>query len=129
MSEQQNTELQVDVNKLMAERKQKLAELRAAEKIAFPNDFKRDAVAADLHKAFGEKGNEALEANRHYFAIAGRIMLKRIMGKAAFATIQDMSGRIQLYISRDAVGEEVYNSFKKWDMGDFVGARGYVFRT
>lgn len=129
MSEQQSTEPQVDVNKLMAERKQKLADLRVAEKIAFPNDFRRDAVAADLHKTFGERDNESLEANRHYFAIAGRIMLKRIMGKAAFATIQDMSGRIQLYISREAVGEEVYNRFKKWDMGDIVGARGYVFRT
>ena len=129
MSEQQNTELQVDVNKLMAERKQKLAELRAAEKIAFPNDFKRDAVAADLHKAFGEKDNETLEASRHHFLIAGRIMLKRIMGKASFTTIQDMSGRIQLYISKESVGEDVYNSFKKWDIGDIVGARGYVFRT
>ena len=129
MSEQQNTEPQVDVNKLMAERKQKLADLRVAEKIAFPNDFRRDAVAADLHKTFGERDNESLEANRHYFALAGRIMLKRIMGKASFTTIQDMSGRIQLYISRDAVGEEVYNAFKKWDMGDIVGARGYVFRT
>ncbi|MDF2447160.1 MAG: lysine--tRNA ligase [Moraxellaceae bacterium] len=119
----------IDENKLIAERKQKLAELRAAEKIAFPNDFKRDAVAADLHKTFGEKDNEALEANRHYFAIAGRIMLKRIMGKASFTTLQDMSGRIQLYISKEAVGEEVYNAFKKWDMGDIVGARGYVFRT
>ena len=129
MSEQQSTEPQADVNKLMAERKQKLADLRVAEKIAFPNDFRRDAVAADLHKTFGEKDNEALEANRHYFAIAGRIMLKRIMGKASFTTLQDMSGRIQLYISKEAVGEEVYNAFKKWDMGDIVGARGYVFKT
>jgi len=111
MSEQQTPEVQVDVNKLMAERKQKLAELRAAEKIAFPNDFRRDAVAADLHKAFGDKDNEALEAAPHHFLLAGRIMLKRIMGKASFATIQDMSGRIQLYISKEAVGEEVYNSF------------------
>ncbi len=134
MSEQpqntpQNAEAPADVNKLIAERRQKLAELRAAEKIAFPNDFRRDAVAADLHKAFGEKDNETLEASRHYFALAGRIMLKRIMGKASFSTIQDMSGRIQLYISKEAVGEDTYNSFKKWDMGDIVGARGYVFRT
>jgi lysyl-tRNA synthetase class 2 len=129
MSEQQSTELPVDVNKLMAERKQKLADLRVAEKIVFPNDFRRDAVAADLHKTFGDRDNESLEANRHYFALAGRIMLKRIMGKASFTTVQDMSGRIQLYISREAVGEEVYNAFKKWDMGDIVGARGYVFRT
>ncbi|MDF3031201.1 MAG: lysS [Moraxellaceae bacterium] len=129
MSEQQSTELPVDINKLIAERKQKLAELRAAEKVAFPNDFKRDAVAADLHRDFGTYENEALEADRKYFTIAGRIMLKRIMGKASFATIQDMSGRIQLYISKEAVGEETYNAFKKWDLGDIVGASGYVFKT
>ena len=130
MSEQaQNPEVHVDVNKLIAERKQKLSEIRNTQKVAFPNDFRRDAVATDLHEKFGEQENEVLEAEKQYFSIAGRIMLKRIMGKASFTTIQDMSGRIQLYISREAVGEEVYNHFKKWDMGDIVGARGYVFKT
>ncbi|HEX6592225.1 MAG TPA: lysine--tRNA ligase [Moraxellaceae bacterium] len=130
MSEEQNSEIQVvDVNKLIAERKQKLAELRASQKVAFPNDFKRDAVAADLHARFGTQENDTLEADKQRFAIAGRILLKRIMGKASFTTIQDMSGRIQLYISKEAVGEEVYNSFKKWDIGDIVAARGYVFKT
>ncbi|HCT41851.1 MAG TPA: lysine--tRNA ligase, partial [Moraxellaceae bacterium] len=102
---------------------------RNTQKVAFPNDFRRDAVATDLHDKFGVQENDVLEAEKQYFSIAGRIMLKRIMGKASFTTIQDMSGRIQLYISREAVGEEVYNQFKKWDIGDIVGARGYVFKT
>ena len=130
MSEQaQNPEVHVDVNKLITERKQKLSEIRNTQKVAFPNDFRRDAVATDLHDKFGVQENDVLEAEKQYFSIAGRIMLKRIMGKASFTTIQDMSGRIQLYISREAVGEEVYNQFKKWDIGDIVGARGYVFKT
>jgi len=118
----------VDENKLIAERKQKLSEMREQGN-AFPNDFRRDAYAADLQTRFAEPDNEALEADKQYFSLAGRIMLKRVMGKASFTTIQDMSGRIQLYISRDAVGEDVYAAFKKWDMGDIVGARGYVFKT
>ncbi|MDQ8036151.1 MAG: lysine--tRNA ligase [Pedobacter sp.] len=130
MSEEQNSENQVvDVNKLIAERKQKLGEIRASQKVAFPNDFKRDAVAADLVKQFGALENDVLESDKKHFAIAGRILLKRIMGKASFTTIQDMSGRIQLYISKEAIGEETYNAFKKWDMGDIVGAKGYVFKT
>ena len=113
----------VDENKLIAERKQKLSEMREQGN-AFPNDFRRDAYAADLQARFAEPDNEALEADKQYFSLAGRIMLKRVMGKASFTTIQDMSGRIQLYIARDAVGEDVYAAFKKWDMGDIVGARG-----
>ncbi len=129
MSEEQGSEIQVDVNKLIAERKQKLGDIRASQKIAFPNDFRRDAVAADLVKQFAALENDVLEADKKHFAIAGRILLKRIMGKASFTTIQDMSGRIQLYISREAIGEETYAAFKKWDLGDIVGARGYVFKT
>jgi lysyl-tRNA synthetase class 2 len=118
----------VDENKLIAERKQKLSEMREQGN-AFPNDFRRDAYAAALQSRFAEPGNEALEADKQYFALAGRIMLKRVMGKASFTTIQDMSGRIQLYISRDVIGEATYAAFKKWDMGDIVGAKGYVFKT
>ena len=118
----------VDENKLIAERKQKLVEMREQGN-AFPNDFRRDAYAAGLQARFGEQENEALEADKQYVSLAGRIMLKRVMGKASFTTIQDMSGRIQLYISRDAIGEALYAAFKKWDMGDIVGARGYVFKT
>ena len=129
MSEQpQNTEVHIDENKLIAERKQKLAEMREVGQ-AFPNDFRRDAYCTDLQNRFGSKENEELEVDKQYFSVAGRIMLKRIMGKASFTTIQDMMGRIQLYISKEAVGEDVYTSFKKWDIGDIVGARGYVFKT
>ena len=129
MSEQpQNTEVHIDENKLIAERKQKLAELREAGQ-AFPNDFRRDAYCTDLQNRFGSMENDVLEADKQFFSVAGRIMLKRVMGKASFTTIQDMTGRTQLYISRDAVGEETYASFKKWDIGDIVGARGYVFKT
>ncbi len=117
-----------DENKLIAERKQKLAGLREKGN-AFPNDFRRDAYAADLQARFAETDAETLEAEKHTFSIAGRMLLKRVMGKASFATVQDMRGRIQLYISRDAVGEETYAAFKQSDLGDIFGATGHVFRT
>ena len=117
-----------DENKLIAERKQKLAGIRAQGQ-AFPNDFRRDAYAADLQARFADTDAETLEAEKHSFSIAGRMLLKRVMGKASFATVQDMRGRIQLYISRDAVGEEAYAAFKQSDLGDIFGATGHVFRT
>ncbi len=117
-----------DINKLMAERKQKLAALREAGPV-FPNDFRRDAVSSDLHKRFDEHTKEALEAEKHTFSVAGRMMLKRVMGKASFATLQDMGGRIQLYVQRDSIGADVYAGFKQSDLGDIFGATGYVFKT
>lgn len=117
-----------DINKLMAERKQKLAALREAGPV-FPNDFRRDAVSSDLHKRFDAHTKEALEAEKHTFSVAGRMMLKRVMGKASFATLQDMGGRIQLYVQRDSIGADVYASFKQSDLGDIFGATGYVFKT
>jgi lysyl-tRNA synthetase, class II len=117
-----------DENQIIAERRAKLAELRA-HGIAFPNDFRREHLAADLHAAWGNLENEALEPRHVAVAVAGRMMLKRVMGKASFATIQDTSGRIQLYVQRDGVGEAVYEAFKHWDLGDIVGARGTVFKT
>jgi len=118
----------VDENKLIAERKAKLSALREQGQ-AFPNDFRRNAYCTDVLKEFAEKTNEELEADRQYFSVAGRMMLRRVMGKASFVSIQDMSGRIQLYVTRDAIGEEVYAAFKHWDIGDILGAVGYVFRT
>jgi lysyl-tRNA synthetase class 2 len=117
-----------DDNQIIAERRAKLAELRARG-VAFPNDFRREHLAADLHAAWGGKENEELESQHVAVAVAGRMMLKRVMGKASFATVQDTSGRIQLYVQRDAVGEAVYEAFKHWDLGDIVGARGTVFKT
>src|SRR5258706_244246 len=117
-----------DENQIIAERRAKLAELRRRG-VAFPNDFPREHLAADLHKAWDEKSNEEIEPKAVKAIIAGRMMLKRVMGKASFATAQDMSGRIQLYITRDAVGEAAYEAFKHYDLGDILGARGTLFKT
>ncbi len=118
----------VDENQIIAERRGKLAALRTQGQ-AFPNDFRRDALAADLHARFGARTNEELEPLGIVATVAGRMLLKRVMGKASFATLQDMSGRLQLYITSDAVGADVHDAFKHWDLGDLVGATGHVFKT
>ncbi|MBK8741167.1 MAG: lysine--tRNA ligase [Betaproteobacteria bacterium] len=102
---------------------------RTRSRRAYPNDFRRDALAADLHAQHGEVPNETLEPKAIPVAVAGRMMLKRVMGKACFATLQDMSGRIQLYVTLDAVGAEALDDFKHWDLGDIVGAAGTLFKT
>jgi len=117
-----------DENRIIAERRAKLAALRERGQ-AYPNDFRRDALAAALHHAHDARTNEELEASRLEVAVAGRMVLKRVMGKASFATLQDMSGRIQLYVANDAVGPEAHDAFKHWDLGDIVGARGTLFKT
>ncbi len=127
MSDQTNTPAQ-DENHLIAERRQKLADWRAAGK-AYPNDFARENTAGKLDEIYGEKTAEELEALPVEVKVAGRIMLKRVMGKASFITIQDLSGRIQLYVTRDGVGEDIYADFKHWDIGDIVGTVGTLFRT
>ncbi len=117
-----------DENQIIAERRAKLAELRKRG-TAFPNDFRREHLAADLHSAWDAKSNEEIVPKQLVVAVAGRMMLKRIMGKASFATVQDMSGRIQLYVTRDAVGEDAYEAFKHYDVGDILGAKGSLFKT
>jgi lysyl-tRNA synthetase class 2 len=117
-----------DENSLIAQRRQKLEAVRD-EGEAFPNDFRRDALAAHLHDEFGEADNDALEADGRSFAVAGRMMAKRVMGKASFAQLQDQSGRVQLFVQRDAIGVDAYQAFKGYDVGDIVGARGQLFRT
>ncbi|MEW6514457.1 MAG: lysine--tRNA ligase [Pseudomonadota bacterium] len=119
---------QVDENHIIAERRAKLQAWRDSGR-AYPNDFRRENLAARLDELYGEKTKEELEATPIEVKIAGRIMLKRIMGKASFATIQDLSGRIQLYVQKDGVGEAVYDDFKKWDLGDIVGAVGTLMKT
>ncbi|MBN8479739.1 MAG: lysine--tRNA ligase [Burkholderiales bacterium] len=119
---------QEDTNRIIAERRAKLAEWRATGR-AYPNDFRRDALAADLHTLHGAKPNEALEPEAIRVSVAGRMMLKRVMGKACFATLQDVSGRIQLYVTLDGVGAATLDAFKRWDLGDIVGATGTLFRT
>ena len=127
MSEHLNPPLQ-DENHVIAERREKLKAIRAAG-VAFPNDFKPEHFAADLHQQYGALENEALEGKAVTVKVAGRMMLKRVMGKASFATVQDRSGRVQLFISKDNIGEEIYESFKHWDLGDIVAAVGVVFKT
>jgi lysyl-tRNA synthetase, class II len=117
-----------DNNQLIAERREKLAAIRARG-VAFPNDYKPSHHAADLQHRHGQVPNEELEPQAVKVAVAGRMMLKRIMGKACFATLQDASGRIQLYIAQDAVGEAALADFKHWDLGDIVGCEGTLFRT
>jgi lysyl-tRNA synthetase class 2 len=120
-------------NQLIAERREKLQAIRAQAAqngtAAFPNDFKPKHHAAPLHQRHGEVPNEELEAQAISVSVAGRMMLKRVMGKACFATLQDASGRIQLYITQDAVGPELLAAFKHWDLGDIVGCEGTLFRT
>jgi lysyl-tRNA synthetase, class II len=116
-----------DENHLIAERRAKLARLRERG-VAFPNDFRRDALAADLFTAYGEKSTEALEATPVRVAVAGRMRAKRVMGKASFAKLEDSSGEIQVFLQQAALGE-VYDDFKGWDVGDVVGAEGNLFRT
>ncbi|MDQ2779550.1 MAG: lysine--tRNA ligase [Pseudomonadota bacterium] len=130
----QNAPPAADENQLIAERREKLKALRAAGGVAFPNDFKPTHHAADLHQRHGQVPNEELEPQAVQVAVAGRMMLKRVMGKACFATLQDGSfgethGRIQLYVTQDAVGVETLAAFKHWDLGDIVGCTGTLFRT
>ena len=120
----------VDENHLIAERRAKLAALRERGG-AFPNDFRRGDFAGDLQGEYADAEQwtgEALEAAGRSVAIAGRILAKRVMGKAAFATIQDMSGRIQLFLQANVLGE-AYEAFKGWDIGDIVAAEGGLMRT
>lgn len=118
-----------DDNKLIAERRAKLAAIRE-QGLAFPNDFRRNVVAGELHARYGDMPGEELEASPVRVSVAGRMMSKRIMGKASFANLKDMSGSIQLFVQRDSLPENFYNEqFKKWDVGDILGAEGVLFRT
>ena len=120
-----------DVNKLVAERREKLRALRG-QGVAFPNDFKIDAFAGDLQAEYADKDvhtAEAIDALARRVKMAGRIVLKRVQGKVSFVQIQDMSGRIQLFIHQGTVGEATYDAFKGWDAGDIVGAEGVLMRT
>ena len=114
-----------DDNKLVEERREKLKALRA-HGIAFPNDFRRKDFSSALHLQWGDKSKEELEAHKPATAVAGRMVLKRVMGKASFATLQDGTGRIQIYVSNEIAN---YEAFKHWDLGDIVGVEGHLFKT
>ena len=123
----------IDDNQLIAERREKLKSLRSAQAdgkgVAFPNDFKPQHRAAALLAAHGSTEAAPLEVQNVVVSVAGRMMLKRVMGKASFATLQDATGRIQLYVTRDALGEELYAGFKHWDLGDIIAAEGTLMKT
>jgi lysyl-tRNA synthetase class 2 len=121
-------EIEQDENRLIALRREKLNELRK-EGNAFPNDFRRNVLNAELAAEYAETDSDILKAGTRRVKIAGRLMTKRVMGKASFATIRDMSGDMQLYVKRDDLGEGVYPAFKRWDLGDIIAAEGTMFRT
>ncbi len=117
-----------DENKIIAERREKLAKLRAAGPV-FPNDFRRADAMDALAAEFGALDKPTLEEKKASATIAGRMVLKRVMGKASFATLQDGSGRIQIYVSNDLTGEAAHEVFKHWDLGDILGVSGTLFKT
>ncbi|HUR40211.1 MAG TPA: lysine--tRNA ligase [Verrucomicrobiae bacterium] len=117
-----------DENFLIAQRREKLDKLRAKGN-AYPNTFRRNALAEDLRGMFGGRSAESLEAEPQAFALAGRMMAKRGQGKVSFIELQDMSGRIQVFVKQDAIGEAAYADFKHWDVGDIIGAEGPVMKT
>ncbi|EXI61632.1 lysyl-tRNA synthetase [Mannheimia granulomatis] len=127
MSEVENQEL--DLNGEMLARREKLNKIREQGN-AFPNTFRRDALAKDLHTQYDSVEGEALKEQNIQVKVAGRIMLKRVMGKASFFTIQDVSGAIQLYVARDNLAESVYEEkVSLWDLGDIIGVEGTLFKT
>ena len=123
------SENQADEQTQIKQRREKLASLRE-EAIAFPTDFRRDVIAGEILAEYDSKSKEELEAEPIRVKLAGRMMTRRVMGKASFCHIQDMSGKIQLYVTRDTLPEGFYNEqFKKWDIGDIIGAEGVLFKT
>jgi lysyl-tRNA synthetase, class II len=133
MSENTTSPEPQDENQLIAERRDKLSAMRARQAqggpVAFPNDFKPAHHADALHTAHGAKTAETLVEEKHTVRIAGRMVLKRVMGKASFATLQDSTGRMQVYVKGEEIGVDIYDDFKHWDLGDIVGAEGHVFKT
>ncbi|MGC9217493.1 OB-fold nucleic acid binding domain-containing protein, partial [Acidithiobacillus sp.] len=117
-----------ELNDQMQVRRDKLGHWRS-EGHAYPNGFRRDALAGDLQQRYGDMDATALEQEPIEARLGGRLMSRRVMGKASFADIQDQSGRIQLFVSRDNLGEEVYARFKGLDFGDIIGVDGLLFRT
>jgi lysyl-tRNA synthetase class 2 len=119
----------INDTQIIAERRAKLAEIRAAGGVAFPNDFVPTHKAAALHDANDAREPSDFDHDATIVSIAGRMMLKRVMGKASFATVKDGSGTIQIYVQTDAIGPELYASFRHWDLGDIIAATGTLFKT
>ena len=117
-----------DENRLIAERREKLHALKA-DSNAYPNDFRPDSNAAELHRRFADDDTETLADVDETFALAGRMMAKRVMGKIAFVKVQDGTGSMQFVVQRDNLPEGIYQQFKQWDIGDIIGGSGAIFRT
>ncbi|MCI0518373.1 MAG: lysine--tRNA ligase [Woeseiaceae bacterium] len=117
-----------DENALIAERRRKLAARRAAGN-AYPNDFRRNSLAEELHETWGSHDGDRLRDENVRVRVAGRMVVKRVMGKGSFVKLQDRTGQIQLRLERERLAEGCYLDFKKWDVGDIVGAEGFLFKT
>jgi len=128
VSEQKHNAQATDENKLIAERRRKLDALRESG-TAFPNTFRRNALAEELHRSYGGHEGEHLVEENVRVSVAGRMMVKRVMGKASFVKLHDRTTQIQVRLERDRLAEGVYQDFKKWDVGDIVGATGTLFKT
>lgn len=128
MSDQKNKQSAQDENKLIAVRREKLAEIKKLGN-AYPNDFRREHYAESLHAEYNQFNKEALDEQQVHVSLAGRLMAKRVMGKASFAHVQDMSGRMQLFVQRDTLPEGHYQTFKGWDIGDIIAVEGVLFKT
>lgn len=122
-------EISIDSTNELNVRREKLAAIRKNQPIAFPNDFKRKDVSVDLHHKYDDTEQSSLEKQNIHVVVAGRIMTKRIMGKASFINIRDNKGRIQIYVSQDIISKNTYNEVKKLDIGDIVGVKGTLFKT
>ncbi|MCP3687952.1 MAG: lysine--tRNA ligase [Gammaproteobacteria bacterium] len=118
----------IDENKYIALRREKLGQLREQGQ-AYPNDFERSDFARDIVDKYGSSSREELEEKAVEIALAGRMMFQRVMGKASFAQLKDMSGLMQIFVQRNAIGEDAYDAFKQSDIGDIYGVRGVLFRT
>jgi len=129
MTKPTDTQPPTDENQLITERREKLSALRQRVAVPFPNDFKPAHRALELQRRYGDLENEALEPQAVQVSVGGRLMLKRVMGKASFGTLQDATGRLQLFVTKDALGEEGYAEFKHLDLGDILGAEGVLFKT
>lgn len=129
MSDQENQQhAHQDDNQLIQQRREKLSALREQGN-AFPNDFVREHKAADLHNAYEQHDKEWFESNEIKVSVAGRVMLRRMMGKASFATLSDTSGRIQIYVQLQRVGEASFEAYKHQDIGDIIAVEGVLFKT
>ena len=124
----EETNIQLTENEQIAQRRAKLAELRKTSN-AYPNNFRRNNLADALHATYSNESTEELVTKNISASIAGRMLTRRIMGKASFATLQDMSGKIQIYLRQSDLPENMYEQFLNYDLGDIIGVCGTVFRT